>query len=274
MLFDTHAHLNFAAFKENFDTVIKESINAGVGCLIIPGSNVENSTRGVEIAQGYEGVYAAVGIHPFHLFGHIKYHQDTQKDFLQLEKLLQQDKVVAVGEVGLDKHPYKSHKYPDYEISDNLIKLQKQVFIKQIELAIKYKKALIIHHRGLADELLEILDNYIEKLSGKSVFHFCQPEDKLLVYAKKHHVYIGVDGDVTYDLAKQDFVKKIPLELLVLETDSPYILPEPLKSAGSLVNTPQNIQYILEIIGKLKKVPKMELEKTTCDNAKALFLSH
>lgn len=273
MLFDTHAHLNFAAFNNNFDTVIKQSQKSGVKYLIIPGSNIENSKRGVEIAQKYDGVFAAVGIHPFHLFGHIKYGKGIEEDFLHLEKLLTEEKVVAVGEVGLDRHPYKSKKYPDYEISDKLIELQKEVFIKQIKLALKHKKTLMIHNRGMVKDLLEILSPYAKQLSGKAVLHFCETDERLLEFAKKYHFYIGVDGDVTYDPAKQGFVKKIPLELLVLETDSPYIIPEPLKSQGETTNTPENLKRISVQIAKIKNVTENEVDQSTTTNSRKLFFT-
>ncbi len=271
-MFDTHAHLNFTAFENNFDEVIKDSQKSGVEYIVIPGSNIENSRRGVEIAQGYDKVYAAVGIHPFHLFGHIKFGTNLEKDFTELEELLSQKKVVAVGEIGLDRHNYKSKKYPDYKFGQELFELQRKVFIRQITLAKKYKKSLMIHNRGAVEELLEILqENWSDELSGHTVFHCCEADERLLNFAKDHNVYIGVDGDVTYDKIKQDFVKKIPLDLLVLETDSPYIIPEPLKSAGETVNKPKNIRLSLNLISTLKDVSKEDLEKITSQSSIALF---
>ncbi len=271
-MFDTHAHLNFAAFDKNFDTVIKTAQKAGVTSIVIPGSNIENSKGAVEIAQQYKSLYAAVGIHPFHVYGHFIYKKDLEKDFVELEALVQQDKVVAVGEVGLDRHPYKSQKYPDYEVSEGLISLQKQVLTRQIKLAIKYRKSLIIHHRWAVVELLEILaENWTKQLSNHTVFHLCQPDDRSLDFAKSHQIFIGVDGDVTYDKIKQEFIKKVPLELLVLETDSPYIIPEPLKSRGEKINTPANLSLILDFIAQILNINKASLKKITSDNSRKLF---
>lgn len=271
-MFDTHAHLNFAAFQDNFDEVIKTSQASGVEYMVIPGSNIENSKRAVEIAQKYDNIYAAVGIHPFHLFGHIKFGTDVEKDFTELEELLKQDKVVAVGEVGLDRHSYKSKKYPDYAFGEDLFELQKKVFITQIKLAKKYQKSLMIHNRGAVSELLAILsDNWSEYLAGHTVFHFCEADDKLLDFAKTHRIYIGVDGDVTYDRSKQDFVKKIPLELLVLETDSPYIIPEPLKSQGETINKPKNLLVIAQKIAEIKKIGFENIKKHAAQNSLGLF---
>jgi len=269
---DTHAHLNFAAFDKNFDTVIKKAKKSGVNQIVIPGSNIENSKKAVEIAQKYKEIFAAVGIHPFHVYGHFIYRKDLEKDFEELEALVQQDKVVAMGEVGLDKHLYKSQKYPDYEISAGLISLQRQVLIRQIKLAIKYQKSLVIHHRGAVVELLEILaKNWTEQLSNHTVFHLCQADDRLLAFAKTHQVYIGVDGDVTYDKLKQEFVKKIPLALMVLETDSPYIIPEPLKSQGEKINQPANLSLILDFIAQILNINKVSLRKITSANSQKLF---
>lgn len=274
-MFDTHAHLNFEAFENNLDGVIAQAKEAGITKIVIPGSNVENSKRGVEIAQKYPDIYAAVGIHPFHVYGHFIYSKDLEKDYKELEKLLQEDKVVAVGEVGLDRNAYKSKKYPDYQVTQELINLQKQAFIRQIKLAIRYKKSLIIHNRGAAEEVIELLQGEGLKLFNpggwKLVFHMCQPEEILLEFAKAHGIFISVGGDVTYDKIKQEFVKKIPLELLVLETDSPYILPEPLKSQGEKVNQPANLVITLEFLSKLLGLEKEVLKKTTIENSLNLF---
>ncbi len=272
-MFDTHAHLNFRAFEQNLDEVIKKAKDNGVENIVIPGSNIANSRKGIEIAQKNEGMYAAVGIHPYHLYGHLVFKKSVEKDMEDLEKLLKEEKVVAIGEVGIDKHLYKNSKYPNYTVTEDLVNLQKVAFIQQIKLAIKYKKSLIVHNRAATKEVLEILEeNWSEVLEGRTVFHFCEENIDLLDFAKEHKVYIGVDGDVTYNPAAQEFVKQIPLELLVLETDSPYIIPEPLKSEGEKINQPANLKLILEKLSEILGVGQQEIEKVTVENAKNLFL--
>ncbi|MEK7079220.1 MAG: TatD family hydrolase, partial [Patescibacteria group bacterium] len=185
----------------------------------------------------------------------------------------------AVGEVGLDKHYYQNTKYADYTISPEFINLQKELLVAQIKLAIQHKKSLILHNREAKKEFLEVMrKNWNEGLAYKTVFHCCEADKDLLSFAKEHHIFIGVDGDVTYDLQKQEFVKTIPLDLLVLETDSPYLLPEPLRSkkmflpAGRQVpNEPKNIPFIALCISEIKGVSINQLIDTTTENAKRLF---
>lgn len=271
-MFDTHAHLNFQAFEGSVDEVVKKAKDGGIENIVIPGSNIANSKKGVEIAQKYPGIYAAVGIHPYHLYGHLVFKKSLDQDLEDLKKLLAMNKVVAVGEVGIDKHLYINSKYPDYIMTGDLVNLQKAVFVQQFKLAIKYKKSLIIHNRAASREVLEILkEHWSKKLEGRVVFHFCETDQNLLDFAKEHKIYIGVDGDVTFDTVKQEFVKNIPLELLVLETDSPYIIPEPLKSQGEKINQPANISLILDFIAKILNINKADLEKITSDNSKKLF---
>lgn len=271
-MFDTHAHLNFAAFEDNVAKVIKQAKKAGVAQIVIPSSNVENSQRSVKIAEKYEAVYAAVGIHPFHLYGHLKYQKSVDDDLTKIERSLTNSKVVAIGEVGLDKYSYSGKKYPEYQVSEELTKLQKEVFIKQLKLAVTYQKSLIVHNRGATKELLEILkQNWDKHLEGRTVFHFCEMDKSLIEFAKKYHVYLGVDGDVTYDINKQEFVKKIPLDLLVLETDSPYIIPKPLKSQGETINQPANLGIIVSSISQLLNIEVMKLIAITTQNSKRLF---
>ncbi len=283
-MFDTHCHLNFKAFKNNIDEVIENARKTGVTRFLIPGTDVESSIKAVEIAEKYDGVYAAVGIHPHHVFQtqslklKTQNHNSklkTENPLKDLEKLLVRPKVVAVGEAGIDKHQYIKTKYPTYEVGKELVKLQKELLRLQINLAIKYKKALIIHNREATEEVLEILTaNRSLLATNKIVFHCCEPSQKLLDFAKKNHIYIGVDGDVTYNKNKMEFVKKIPVDLLVLETDSPYLLPEPLKSKKTYPNKPENIPFIAEFIAKLRGIEVDIVKKTTVENAITLFGIH
>lgn len=298
-MFDTHAHLNFKTFENNLDQVIKKSQQAGVEKIVVVGTNLENSKRAIEITQKYEGIYASVGLHPHHVFSVIARNMTTkqsskvpniikiatlpsvarndgmEKYITQLELLLSQPKVVAVGETGMDRHIYQKTKYQNYQITEQFIQLQKWFFEQQIQLAIKHKKSLIIHNREAVADTLEVLQkNWDQKLSGRSVFHFCEPDERLLNFAIKNHVYIGIDGDVLYDKKKQEFIKKIPLDLLVLETDSPYNTPKSLKSQGEPTNQPKNLTYILETIRQLTGQDNKSLEQITDRNSKSLLLGN
>lgn len=267
---DTHTHLQFKAFENNVDEVIKRSKNAGVDKIIVVGTNLETSKKAVELAEKHEGLYASIGLHPHHVFSLIK--GETTSYLSPLEELIPHPKVVAIGETGLDYHIYQKTKYKDYEITEELINLQKLFFKQQIELAIKYKKTLIIHNREATKELLKILEkNWDPFLEGKSVFHCCEPNQKLLNFALKHKVYIGIDGDITYDKEKQLFLKKIPLELLVLETDSPYFVPEPLRSEGFTISTPENLDLVAQSISSLTNQPIGIVRELSSSNSSSLF---
>jgi len=286
-MFDTHAHLNFSRFK-NVADVRERAREAGVTTIVVPGTDVESSKRAVELAKKYEGVYAAVGIHPHHVFTYMSRHSELDSesiksdrsriksgmtnDLSNINRLLSHPKVVAGGEIGLDKHVYKQTKYESYHVTPEFITRQKQLLIEQLQLAITHNKSVILHNREATDELLELLiNNWNTHFEGRMVFHCCEPDRRLLDFALTHHVYIGVDGDVTYDLTKQDFIKQVPLELLVVETDSPFLLPEPLRSRKEYPNEPKNLPLIITLISKLKSRSPQEIETTTAANARILF---
>ncbi len=281
-MFDTHCHLNFSRFSGRVQDVIDKAKEIGVTQIVVPGTDIKTSIKALELAKQYEHVYAAVGIHPHHAveIGPSESEGQLKSVISNIEKLLQHEKVIAVGEVGLDKHYYQNTKYADYTISPEFIDLQKELLIAQIKLATQYKKSLILHNREAKKEFLEVMtENWDEKLAYKTVFHCCEADQDLLSFAKEHHIFIGVDGDVTYDFKKQEFVKTIPLDLLVLETDSPYLLPEPLRSkkkflpAGRQVpNEPKNIPLIAQCISEIKGVSINQLIDTATANAKRLFL--
>jgi len=281
-MFDTHCHLNFSAFDGILEKVISEAKNEGVEKFVVPGTDVETSKKAVEISKKYEEIFAAVGIHPHHVFKikneKIKNKNDNEKLKITkmikaIENLLIEPKVVAVGEIGLDRHIYQKTKYEDYKIDEEFIALQKEVFLTQLNLAKKYKKAVIIHNREAKDDLLKILNTYYLILDTPMVFHCCEPDFDLLNFAKKNHIYIGVDGDVTYDPKKQAFVKKIPLSLLVLETDSPFLTPTPLRNdqKTKFPNTPKNLILVAQKVAEIKGEKVEKIIKLTKENGKRLF---
>lgn len=317
MLFDTHCHLNFKAFDGQIEQVIDRAKEAGVGQFIVPGTDVETSKKAVELAERYDNVYAAVGVHPHHVFKIINKKSEIQSTKSEtnpnvqnsfrnsnlenlnivsnirissfgfilnnIERLLRHPKVVAIGEIGLDRHYYQDTKYKNYQINDEFMKLQKYLFIAQIKLAEQYSKKLIIHTREAAGETLQIIGETLPDfaLTNRVVFHCCEAENSLLDYALAHQIYIGVDGDVTYSKKKQDFIKKVPLELIVLETDSPFLLPRLRPTDGEssarqaeplrFPNEPKNIVLIAQTIAKIKNVSINRLVDITTKNAENLF---
>ena len=281
-MFDTHCHLNFLVFEGILEKVISEAKNEGVKKIVVPGTDVETSKKAVEISKKYEEIYAAVGIHPHHIY-EVKSQKAKVKSYNlklkinklieEIENLLKEEKVVAVGEIGLDRHIYKKTKYENYQIDDEFINLQKEIFLAQLNLAKKYKKAVIIHNREAKDDLLKILNTCYLLLDTPMVFHCCEPDFDLLNFAKKNHIYIGVDGDVTYDPKKQAFVKEIPLSLLVLETDSPFLTPAPLRNdqKTKFPNTPKNLILVAQKVAEIKGEKVEKIMEITKENGERLF---
>ncbi|MFQ5452302.1 MAG: TatD family hydrolase, partial [Candidatus Paceibacterota bacterium] len=192
MLFDTHAHLNFSAFDGKVSSVITDSKKAGVGNITVPGTDIESSRKAVEIAEKYDGVYAAVGIHPHHAFEYVEQKKNSvDQDIKELKKILDHDSslyilhstfhIVAIGEVGLDRYEYKKTKYKDYKIGEEFIDLQKELLIAQLALAKKYKLSVIVHNREAKGDMLSLLDkrwdSYFER---RMVFHCCEPDAEIL----------------------------------------------------------------------------------------------
>jgi len=272
-MFDTHCHLNFKRYKKTLDDVIARALEAGVTRIVIPGTDITSSKKAIEIAAAHEGFYAAVGIHPHHAFKLLQSDEMTvESELSEIEKLLDHPKVVAVGEVGMDRHEYEETKYAAYAVDEAFIKTQEQLLCSQITLAIEYNKSLILHNREAIGDILPILEDcWDQKLAGRTVFHCCEPNLRLLTFAQKHHIIIGVDGDVTYDSAKQNFISQVPIEMLVVETDSPFILPEPLLSQKKYPNEPAHMRYVIEMVAKLKESTIEEISKITMENGQRLF---
>jgi len=260
-MFDTHCHLNLKEFNNEIDKVISSANAVGVERLVIPGTDIINSKRSVIIAETFKGAYAAVGIHPTENLEGL----DLSRVITLLEELCTSKRVVAIGEIGLDYYRYKS-----------ATAIQKNFFAAQLDLALKMDKAIIIHNRLAENDLLQILKTkWLPGLNNSCVFHCCETSDELLDFAIKNRVFVGVDGDVTYDSKKQEFIKKVPLDLLLLETDSPLLLPEPLRSQKKEMNIkynqPANLTIIATKVAEIKNIDIKEVVDITDKNGKFLF---
>jgi TatD DNase family protein len=273
-MFDTHCHLNFSRFKKTFEEVISSAKEKGISYITIPGTDIESSKKAIEIAATHENIYAAVGVHPHHVYELKEQGENINiKEVIsELEKIIIQPKVVAVGEVGMDRHIYKETKYEQYNVDEQFVLLQGELLRQQIKLAVKYNKTLILHNREAKKDLLPIVEEeWDKKLEGRAVFHCCEPDEELLAFAKNHKMFIGVDGDITYFPEKQSFNKTVPLEMLVLETDSPFLLPEPLRTQKLFPNKPENLVMISQFISDLRGVTVEEFRNQTTQNALQLF---
>lgn len=269
MLIDTHCHLNFKTFDGHTDEVVKRANEAGISHIVIPGTDYPTSKKAFDIAVRTKGAYAAAGIHPHHIFEMMEQKDSPALDdkIRQIEMLLKENKVVAVGEVGIDRHMYRKTKYPEYRIEEEFVNLQKSFLKAQMQLAISNKKSLILHNREAKEDFLEVLkNNWDARLEKKTVFHCCEADSDLLEFAKTHRIFIGVDGDVVYDKNKQEFIRQVPIEILVLETDSPFLAPN-----KKFPNEPKNIVLIAETIGIIKNITPVEVAEHTTHNAKSLF---
>ena len=246
MLIDTHAHLNFEAFNHDFDQVIKRSLNEDVWMINV-GSKYDTSKKAKEIAGQYNnGVFAAIGLHPIHAI-------DEVFDKEKYKELAKSDKVVAIGEIGLDY-------FKDYgKFKDK----QKQVFLEQLDLAKESSLPIILHCRMAHQDLLEIIKDY--QLSG--VVH-CFTGD--WEQAKKYldlGFYIGING-IIYKRDLKEVIEKTPLKKILIETDCPYLVPPQL---GVKRNEPIFVRHIAKEIAKIKAISFEEVSQATFENAVDLF---
>lgn len=257
MLFDTHAHLNLDTFDGKIDTVINEARANEVSAIIVPGVDFRTSKKSIELSQNYDRVYSAIGFHPLEienlsLTDFNSYWQELIK-FLETE-----EKIIAIGEIGLDK----------IKSSSNLIK-QKEFFQVQLEIAEKFNKPIIVHNRAASVEIIDILKRSTFK--QKVIFHCAEPNELILQFALENNYYLGFDGDITYSIEKQNFIKKIPLDLILLETDSPFLTPEPLRSQKIFPNEPKNLKLILNFASQLLNENIQKLEKIIWQNSCQAF---
>jgi TatD DNase family protein len=273
MLIDTHAHVNFSAYREDADAVIKRSLDKDVFFINV-GSQYSTSLRAVEYAQKYPGrIWAAVGTHPVHLQkGHFTYDDGelTQTeiqtigedvDFEKYRELGKNKEVVAIGEVGLDYH--------HFEAGDNIEELknkQKEVLLGFIKLANELEKPLIIHCWDAYDDLHEILrENPVNK---KGIIHSFVGGYKTANKFIELGYSIGLNGIITYGMSYDRLIKEISMENLVVETDCPYLAPVPKKGER---NEPLNVELVAQKIAQIKEMPVEKIAEITTKNARKIF---
>lgn len=260
MLVDTHAHLNFKDYQDDLDEVIKHSIKNGVNKIFCVSSNLAESEKAIEIAQKYKGiVHPAVGIHPQQTDPETELSLEEQIE--KLSELVKNKKVVAIGECGFDYSPA-----PPGE-KDRTKKEQIFLFKKQVELALKAKLPINVHSREASSNTLEMLKKYSDK-GLKGVWHCYSAGKKRVGKIDQLGFYFGVDGNLTYDPGLQNVLQQIPLEKILLETDCPFLAPEPHRGTRS---EPAHVKIIAECLAKLKGTSLKEVAKITTQNAKNLF---
>lgn len=248
-LIDTHAHLNVRQYNKNIDEILKRAKEKGVSKIIVIGMDYKTSIRAIDLANKYTNLYATVGIHPSYV---------DNCCHLKLNDLYKSKKVIAVGEIGIDLYHRKDNKL-----------LQEKVFEEQVQKAIKLDLPVIIHTRNSFDEAYNILKKYKGKVKG--VFH-CFSSN--LQDAKKVidlGFYIGIDGPITYQNSNKlliDIINNISLDKILIETDSPYLTPNPHRGK---INEPANVYYVAKEIASIKNISLNEVIKQTTINANKLF---
>jgi len=275
MLIDTHAHVNFNAFKSDADEVIRRSLDNNVWMINV-GSQYSTSKRAVEMAEKYpEGVYATIGLHPIHLSsGIFKTKVDTEEiefqtkeenfDYEKYKDLAKSKKVVAIGEIGFDYwyRPKTKTKLAVFK------EKQRTVLCKQLELAEELNLPVIFHCRVAQSDLIEILKLKTPNYKLRGVIHcFTGTLDDAQKYLEMGF-YIGFNGLIFKMDWWNEIIKKIPIEKILIETDCPYLVPH---QAGVQRNEPIFVKYVAKRIAELKNLSYDELLKITTQNAKKLF---
>ena len=250
-IFDTHAHYDADQFALDREAVLAALPAAGVGLVVDPGCDVASSREAAALAERFDHVYAAVGIHPEDCAG------CTDADFDAIRELCRREKVVAVGEIGLDYY-WKENPSRDF---------QEQVFRRQIELALELDLPVIIHDREAHGDSLRIVLDY-PGLRG--VFHCFSGSPEMAQELLKRGWYLGFDGPITYKNAKRapEVAAITPLDRIVIETDAPYMAPVPFRGKR---NDSRLLPDVVEKLAEWKGVTPEEMTDITWQNGKRLF---
>lgn len=281
---DCHAHINFPAYSADRTEVIARAHTEGV-VIINVGTTLDASRDIVALAERYEsGVYAIVGMHPLH----VKYNTATTKDILsvdaadpyhheyrehfnevEFEKLISHPKVVGVGECGIDifRLPPELDNEADRAA---LLKLQETVFRKQIQLAVKYDKPIMIHARESYTKILEILDDELKihgaKLRGNAHF-FAGTKEEAQAFLDRGFT-VSFTGVITFAKQYEELVRYVPLEKMLSETDCPFVSPVPHRGSR---NEPVYVQEVVKAIARIKNIDENVVKNTLLENARRQF---
>lgn len=253
ILIDTHSHIDMPDF-EDLNLIISNAKENGVEKIILPSTDRSSFEKVIEIADKFEEVYCALGIHP------TEFKEISDEDFEKIIELSNHPKVVAIGECGLD---YYWDKTPERAAA------QKEVFLKQIKIANQIKKPLIVHDREAHKDTFDLITQNLD--AGIPVIMHCFSGS--LEFAKeciKHGFYIALGGVITFKNAKKahEVAKNIPLERLLLETDAPYLTPEPYRGKR---NEPAYVKFVAEKIAEIRGISFDDIAKITTKNARKVF---
>lgn len=249
--FDSHAHYNDEKFELDRDTIFNKLYNEeAITRITCVGYNVEQSKFAVKLANENSFLYSTVGISPNDI------EDFTDENLEEIEYLAQNEKVVAIGEIGLDYYWNKENK-----------EKQKELFIKQIDIANKLDLPIVIHTRDAAVDTIEILKEHPVK--NKGIFHCCPLNQELIKKGLELGFYISFSGNITFKNAKSDVaVSLVPMEKLLIETDSPYLTPEPFRGTR---NDSSKVKLVAAKIAEIKGISLEEIAKITYENANKIF---
>ncbi len=258
--FDSHAHYNDEKFNEDREELITEIYKSGVTKLINAGYSLESSKYALEIAKKYEWIYTISGISPNDIPEGM---EELQKQLEELVNFIENEKntnkIVGIGEIGLDYY---------WEKDDLKRNIQKEAFIKQIEIANKFNLPIVIHTRDAVMDTLEILKKY--PVTKRGVFHCCPLNRELVKEALKLEFYISFAGPITFKNSKNasEIINMVPLDKILIETDSPYLSPEPNRGKR---NDSRNVKYMAEKIASVKNISLEEVARITYENTCKIF---
>lgn len=250
MIFDTHAHYDDKAFDEDRDELLASMPEKGVGLILDPGCDVISSKTALALSEKYPYVYAAVGIHPEELG------EDPHSALEEIRKLAEHKKCRAIGEIGLDYYWDVSRKEE-----------QKEIFAEQLALACELGLPVIVHDREAHGDCLAIVRQFPE---ARGVFHCFSGSAETAEELLRRGWYLGFDGPVTYKNARKalEVLAITPLEKILVETDSPYMSPAPMRGKR---NDSSNLVYIINKIAEVKGLAPEEIKRITFENGKRLF---
>lgn len=249
-LIDSHCHLVDEAFDDDRLFILNDLSNFAIKAIINPATNLDDTKKAIELAKKYDNFYAMAGIHPEDI------EEICEKDLEELENLAKDPNVVAIGEIGLD-----------YYWKDNNKDDQKKIFIHQLELARKIDKPAVIHVRDAKDDIIEILKDYQDL---KIQIHCFSDDLETLEKYMEMGFYISIGGVVTFSNGtnEQNAARNVPIERLMLETDSPYLTPEPFRG---LRNDPRRVVEVARKVAELRDMKIDKLTKRTYNNTKEFF---
>lgn len=255
--FDSHSHYNDEKFDEDREEIIKDTYESGVTKFVCAGYNIESSLFSLELSKKYDFIYSICGISPNDI---PQSEEELWKDIAKITKIVKENKskkLVAIGEIGLDYYWNKKNK-----------ELQKEAFEKQIDLANELELPIVIHSRDASVDIIEMIRNH--KVNKAGIFHCCQPNQEMVRQALELGYYISFAGPITFKNSRNapDVIKMVPLDRILIETDSPYLTPEPNRGKR---NDCRNVKYVAQKIAELKNVPLEKIAKITYDNAKRIF---